>query len=44
MADFTVHTIETAPGQSVALLQGAQKAFGFVPNLIGALAESPPAA
>ena len=41
MADFTVHTIETAPDQSVALLQGAQKAFGFVPNLIGVLAESP---
>ncbi len=29
MADFTVHTIETAPDQSVALLQGAQKAFGY---------------
>ena len=44
MSDFTVHTIETAPDQSVALLQGAQKAFGFVPNLIGVLAESPAAA
>ena len=44
MADFTVHTIETAPEQSVALLQGAGKAFGFVPNLIGILAESPAAA
>ncbi len=44
MADFTVHTIETAPEQSVALLRGAEKAFGFVPNLIGILAESPAAA
>lgn len=44
MQDFTVHTIETAPDQSVALLEGAQKAFGFVPNLIGVLAESPAAA
>ncbi len=41
MTNFTVHTIETAPDQSVALLQGAEKAFGFVPNLIGVLAESP---
>jgi uncharacterized peroxidase-related enzyme len=41
MADFTVHTIETAPNRSVALLEGARKAFGFVPNLIGVLAESP---
>ncbi len=41
MPDFTVHTIDTAPQQSVPLLQGAQKTFGFVPNLIGVLAESP---
>ena len=41
MPDFTVHTIDTAPQQSVPLLQGAQKAFGFVPNLIAVLAESP---
>ena len=41
MTNFTVHTIETAPDQSVALLHGAEKAFGFVPNLIGVLADSP---
>jgi len=41
MPEFTVHTIDTAPQQSVPLLQGAQKAFGFVPNLIAVLAESP---
>lgn len=41
MTNFDVHTIDTAPDASRPLLQGAQKAFGFVPNLIGVLAESP---
>jgi len=41
MSEFKVHTVDTAPEQSVAFLQGAQQAFGFVPNLIGVLAESP---
>ncbi len=41
MSQFKVHTVDTAPEQSVAFLQGAQQAFGFVPNLIGVLAESP---
>lgn len=41
MSEFKVHTIDTAPEQSVAFLQGAQQAFGFIPNLIGVLAESP---
>jgi uncharacterized peroxidase-related enzyme len=41
MTDFNVHTIDTAPDASRPLLEGAQKAFGFVPNLIGVLAESP---
>ncbi len=43
MPQFKVHTVDTAPQQSVAFLQGAQQAFGFVPNLIGVLAESPAA-
>ena len=43
MSQFKVHTVDTAPEQSVAFLQGAQQAFGFVPNLIGVLAESPAA-
>ncbi len=44
MTNFNVHTIDTAPDQSRSLLEGAQQAFGFVPNLIGVLAESPAAA
>ena len=41
MTDFNVHTIDTAPEDSRPLLEQAQQAFGFVPNLIGVLAESP---
>ena len=43
MLNFAVHTKETAPEKSVALLEGAEKSFGFVPNLIGTMAESPAA-
>lgn len=43
MADFTVHTIETAPEESKAILEGASGKYGFVPNLLGVLAESPTA-
>lgn len=38
---FIVHTKETAPENSLVLLQDAEKAFRFVPNLIGMMAESP---
>ncbi len=41
MTKFIVHTKDTAPEQSVAVLEGAEKAFGFVPNLMGTMAESP---
>lgn len=41
MTNFNVHTIESAPEASKPLMQGAEKAFGFVPNLVGVLAESP---
>ncbi len=44
MTNFTVHTLETAPEHSIASLQRAEKDWGFVPNLIGVLAESPAAA
>lgn len=40
MSQFTTHTIETA-GDSKKLLEGARKAFGFVPNLLAVMAESP---
>jgi AhpD family alkylhydroperoxidase len=38
---FTVHTIDTAPEASKADLQAAQKAIGFIPNLLGIMAEAP---
>lgn len=43
MTKFTVHTQETAPEDSQGILQGVQQAFGFVPNLMATLAESPAA-
>lgn len=43
MTSFTLHTKETAPEKSVPVLDSAEKAFGFIPNLIGTLAESPAA-
>lgn len=41
MTQFTVHTAETAPEASRPFIEGARKAFGLVPNLIGLFAESP---
>ena len=38
---FTVHTIETAPPAAQADLQAARKANGFIPNLLGIMAEAP---
>ncbi len=43
MSHFRVHTKSSAPEQSAVLLAGAEKAYGFVPNLLGVLAESPAA-
>ncbi|UJB67696.1 carboxymuconolactone decarboxylase family protein [Acaryochloris sp. 'Moss Beach'] len=43
MTNFILHTEETAPEGSKAILQGAKKAYGFVPNLMATLAESPAA-
>ncbi len=41
MTDFTVHTKESAPEGSKGLLQGAQDAYGFTPNLLAVQSESP---
>ena len=41
MTDFTIHTPDTAPADAKPLLEGSQKAFGFVPNLHGIMAEAP---
>lgn len=44
MSEFSVHSPETAPEGSRQALDNAQRSFGFVPNLIGMLAEAPAAA
>lgn len=41
MSNFKIHTIESAPAESKAILEGAKKQNGFVPGLYGVLAESP---
>ncbi len=41
MADFTLHTIETAPEASRGLLANSQKAYGMVPGLHAVMAEAP---
>ena len=38
---FTYHTPETAPKESVAILENAQKNYGMIPNLHAILAEAP---
>jgi uncharacterized peroxidase-related enzyme len=41
MSKFDIHTHESAPPDSKPLIQGLEKAFGFVPNVSAVLAESP---
>ncbi|MEM1378647.1 MAG: carboxymuconolactone decarboxylase family protein [Pseudomonadota bacterium] len=41
MTDFATHTVDTAPEAAKPLLQAAQKNYGFVPNLLGTMAEAP---
>lgn len=43
MSRLTVHTVETAPAAARERVQAAQKANGFLPNLIGVLANAPAA-
>jgi uncharacterized peroxidase-related enzyme len=38
---YPVHTVETAPEESKPALAAAERAFGFLPNLLGIFAESP---
>jgi len=44
MSDFTKHTRDTAPEESRGIMDQVEEKFGFVPNLIGHLAEAPRAA
>ncbi len=41
MTSFSVHTIETAADDSKPMLEDSKKAYGFLPNLHGVMAESP---
>ncbi|QMT30736.1 carboxymuconolactone decarboxylase family protein [Alysiella filiformis] len=43
MARLTIHTAETAPEAAKERVEAVQKNNGFIPNLIGALANSPQA-
>lgn len=44
MPTFTVHTQDSAPEAAREVLEKTQSSFGFIPNLIGVLAEAPVAA
>ena len=41
MAEFVIHTPETAPAESRSGLEQAENLFGFIPNQQGIMAESP---
>jgi alkylhydroperoxidase family enzyme len=41
MQNFIVHTIESAPEKSKPTLGGMQNKFGFLPNIMGTMAENP---
>lgn len=41
MTIFNIHSAQQAPADAQPFLAGAQKKFGFVPNLLGGLAEAP---
>ncbi|PKG78620.1 carboxymuconolactone decarboxylase [Shewanella sp. Actino-trap-3] len=41
MTAFTIHTVDTAPEDSKAMLDDTKKQTGMIPNLFGVLAESP---
>ncbi|MDA0154764.1 carboxymuconolactone decarboxylase family protein [Vibrio chagasii] len=41
MSEFKLHTVESAPEKSKAILEGAQKQMGMIPGLYAVMAESP---
>ena len=43
MTTFDIHTKHTAAPEAARLLEGAERTYGFVPNLLGKFAESPAA-
>ena len=43
MSDFTIHKIAESTGSRRTSLEGVEKRYGEVPNVIGAMAEAPAA-
>jgi len=43
MIGLTLHTLESAPAESIGILTEAKRKFGMIPNLLGILAEAPSA-
>ncbi|SHG79429.1 carboxymuconolactone decarboxylase family protein [Ferrimonas marina] len=41
MKPFTIHDLDSVPAGSKATLEGVNKQFGMIPNLLGVLAEAP---
>ena len=41
MTEFATHTVDTAPEGSKKMLEGVKGKYGFIPNLMGTMAESP---
>lgn len=41
MNEFTLHTVQSAPDAAKPLLEDAEKAYGFLPNLYRNMAEAP---
>ncbi|MEP2718860.1 carboxymuconolactone decarboxylase family protein [Pseudophaeobacter sp.] len=41
MSTFELHTLESAPAKAKQMLTDAEKAYGFLPNLYGNMAEAP---
>ena len=41
MSDFKIHTIESAPEESKAILEAGKQQMGAIPNLYGVMAEAP---
>lgn len=41
MSQFTIHTLKSAPDAAKPMLEGLNKAVGFVPNLAAAMADNP---
>lgn len=41
MSTFPIHSIHSAPAQSQPVLRQLEQTFGFIPNIAGAMAESP---